>query len=83
MSLDSRIADVVAGVFNTDPASVSPALKIGDIAEWDSLGQLNLIIEIERAFGTKFDGEQLITLNSLAEIRRELGERNLLAVGHS
>jgi len=83
MSLDSRIANVVAGVFNTDPASVSPDLKIGDIAEWDSLGQLNLIIEIERTFGTKFDGEQLIVLNSLAAIQNELEYRNLWAVGRT
>ena len=79
MTVDTRIVDAVARVFKVDPEVVSADLRIGDVSEWDSLGQLSLIIEIESIFGTRFDGEQLISLNSLAEIQRELTDRNLLA----
>ena len=57
---------------------MSANLKIGDLDEWDSLGQLNLITEIESVFKTRFDGEQLISLNNLIEIQKELANRNLL-----
>lgn len=77
MMLDTRIAGAVARVFNVEATEVTADLKVGDVPEWDSLGQLNLIVEIESVFGTRFDGEQLITLNSLAEIQRELTDRNL------
>ncbi|MDO8586162.1 MAG: acyl carrier protein [Armatimonadota bacterium] len=79
MTLDTRIVDAVTRVFNVDPGAVSADLKIGDVSEWDSLGQLNLIVEIESVFGTRFDGEQLISLNSLTEIQKELADRNLLS----
>jgi acyl carrier protein len=78
MTLDTRIADAAARVFKVDPAEVGANLKIGDVSGWDSLGQLSLIIEIEAVFGARFDGDQLISLNSLAEIQRELTRRHLL-----
>jgi len=78
MTLDTRIVDAAARVFKVDPHEVAADLKIGEVSEWDSLGQLSLIMEIEAVFGTTFDGDQLISLNSLAEIQRELAHRNLL-----
>ena len=78
MSLDARITDAVARVFGVNPEVVSADLRIGDVPEWDSLGQLNLIMEVESVFNTRFDGRQLISLTSLADIQNELENRNLL-----
>jgi len=58
---------------------VTADLRIGDVPEWDSLGQLNLIMEVESVFETRFDGGQLVSLNSLSAIQNELKNRNLLS----
>lgn len=79
MSLDDRITDAVARVFNLSAGGVSADLKIGDVPEWDSLGQLSLLMEVESVFETRFDGGQLISLTSLADIQNELKNRNLLS----
>jgi|TARA_B110000467_G_C17803047_1_gene206056 acyl carrier protein len=47
-------------------------LKIGDLDEWDSLGNFNLILAIEQNFGIQFDFDQLENLNSIAEITKAL-----------
>jgi acyl carrier protein len=47
-------------------------LKIGDLEEWDSLGNFNLILAIEQNLGIQFDFDQLENLNSIAEITKAL-----------
>jgi len=47
-------------------------LKIGDLDEWDSLGNFNLILAIEQNFGIQFNFDQLENLNSIAEITKAL-----------
>jgi len=47
-------------------------LKLGDLDEWDSLGHLELVAEIESAFGVSFDLEEIPKLDSLEAIRARL-----------
>ncbi|MDB2611697.1 acyl carrier protein [Gammaproteobacteria bacterium] len=47
-------------------------LKMGDLEEWDSLGNFNLILAIEQKVGIQFDFDQLENLNSISEIQKAL-----------
>ncbi len=47
-------------------------LKMGDLEEWDSLGNFNLILAIEQKIGIQFDFDQLENLNSISEIKKAL-----------
>ena len=47
-------------------------LKMGDIDEWDSIGNFNLILAIEQKYGIKFNMEDLDNLKSVKEIKRLL-----------
>ena len=49
-----------------------PDLKLGDLEEWDSLGHLELISQIESSFGVSFDVDDIAQLDSLAAIRARL-----------
>ena len=49
-------------------------LKIGDIDQWDSVAHLDLMSEIEREFGVRFDLDEMTTLTSLPELRSRLGK---------
>ena len=49
-----------------------PDLKIGDVDEWDSVAHLDLMSEIEREFGVRFDLDEMTTLTSLPELRARL-----------
>ncbi len=43
-------------------------LKMGDIPEWDSLGNFNLLMEIENHFEIRFDIDELESLDSIKAI---------------
>lgn len=43
-------------------------LKIGDIEEWDSQGNLNLLLAIEEEFNIRFSMEEMSELKSIKQI---------------
>ena len=43
-------------------------LKMGDIKQWDSLGNLNLIFEIEKKFKIKFNSREINNWKNIGEI---------------
>ncbi|RDJ35498.1 MAG: acyl carrier protein [Crenarchaeota archaeon] len=45
------------------------------IEEWDSLGHLNLIMELEQALNIRFKSHDIPQLTSLKEIERAINEQ--------
>tara|TARA_B100000767_G_C19680763_1_gene499466 strand:- start:952 stop:1185 length:234 start_codon:yes stop_codon:yes gene_type:complete len=48
------------------------SLKFGDIKKWDSLGNLNLLLEIEKEFNIRFDTNTFSKIKSVKDIIREI-----------
>ena len=47
-------------------------LKLGDIEKWDSLGNFNLLLEIEQTFKIRFDLIEIENLKSVPAILKVL-----------
>ena len=43
-------------------------LKIGDLKEWDSLGNYNLLLDIEKSFKIRFKSTDLTKITSINQI---------------
>ncbi len=54
----------MAGVFHLETSAVSDQASWSSIAAWDSTGQVDLILALEREFGIRFSDEQSIRLRS-------------------
>ena len=52
-------------------------LKVNDISEWDSMGNINFILTIEEAFGTKFSLEEIEEINSIEKIKIILKKKKI------
>jgi acyl carrier protein len=65
-NLDNKIIQALKKTF---PKSEIPKkienLKIGDLKGWDSLGHVNLILEIEKIFSFKFGSKIFLSLQSI------------------
>lgn len=44
-------------------------LRINSFAEWDSVGNLNLLLEVEKKFGFKFSMEEMSEIRSIEQIK--------------
>ena len=47
-------------------------LKLGDFIEWDSLGNFNLLLEIEKEFNYRFDTTKFSEMKSVKDIKKNL-----------
>ena len=53
------------------PENISD-LKMGDIDEWDSLGNFNLILALEKCYQIEFDLDEMEKITSVSEIEKKV-----------
>lgn len=71
---DAAIREVLAATFGLDPATITDRTSQRDIPDWDSLGQINLVLALEARFGVTIDPQHIAGLTSFPRIREALTE---------
>jgi len=69
---------LVAQVFGLHMSRVTDATSNQNIAEWDSLGHVNLIMQVESHYGVSFSTEETLTLTSVGALKRTLVELGIV-----
>jgi acyl carrier protein len=64
----SRLTPIFRDVFNDDSLVVSEGMTAADVATWDSLSNINMIIAVEKAFGVKFSIKDVRALKNVGEL---------------
>jgi acyl carrier protein len=64
----SRLTPIFRDVFNDDALVVSDSMTAADVATWDSLSNINMIIAVEKAFGVKFSIKDVRNLKNVGEL---------------
>lgn len=72
---EAKLRDAVLRALRIPAQRYREDLKLGDLEEWDSLGHLELIAQIEASFGMTFELDDIPQLDSLAAIRGRLPPR--------
>ncbi|WP_174300821.1 acyl carrier protein [Caulobacter sp. S45] len=70
---------VVANALNIDPAGVNEDSGLDATLNWDSLRQVILITEIERAYDVEFDLDTINKATSVRSIREMLSQKGVQA----
>lgn len=76
--MDKRLEKVIRGVFPIEEEIIDENWTSEDIPDWDSVGHLNLIMEIEKAFDIKIEIEEMFEVEKLGDISRILKKKNAL-----
>jgi acyl carrier protein len=63
-ALLARVADVFREVFDEPKLEVNPATSPAEIAEWDSVAQVKLVMAFEEAFGVQFDPDEVLSFTT-------------------
>lgn len=74
MSANEDLINAFVIGLELDSSSDVETLEYRGIDEWDSIGHMSLIAEIENAFDVMFTTDQVIALSSFTEAKRILGE---------
>lgn len=69
---EERFRECVARALKLRSGDYRPDLRIGDVEQWDSVAHLDLMSEIEREFGVRFELDEMVTLTSLPQLLQRL-----------
>jgi citrate synthase len=69
MQTEDVIGKLVAGTLGVPVQSVHDDLAFSDVAEWDSLNHVNLMIALEQLLHTEIGEDLMVELTSVRAIR--------------
>lgn len=68
--IDRRVRETLARVFNLSAVEVTGDLSMGQLPQWDSMGHIQVLVEIEKEFGLTFPTYEMAELLSTEAIVR-------------
>jgi acyl carrier protein len=72
MSIYDQLRDTVAATLRVPASKITATTKDEDIAAWDSLGHVNLMMALEQTFNIYLEVEDIAKLNSVPAIMEYL-----------
>lgn len=70
MTLEERVLDVLKNTFELDTVDETCSQKTCD--EWDSMGQLNLVVDLESEFEVSLEPEEIGEMVAFEDVVRIL-----------
>jgi acyl carrier protein len=77
----TRLTGIFRDLFDDDSIELTPATTADDIEDWDSVTHIELLVEIERAFGIRFNTGEVAGLENVGEMADLIGKRVASAAG--
>jgi len=71
----SRLTGIFRTLFNDPGLELQDDLTARDVAGWDSLNHVNLMILIEEEFGVRFTTGEVSALQDVGELKRLLAAK--------
>ena len=68
MEVKSKVFEIVASVCETEVSFVTEESTIGDFPQWDSMGHLTILSNVEEAFDSNFEPEERMDLEDVHDI---------------
>jgi len=64
----SKLNEVFRAVFDDDQLAATRQTTARDVENWDSLMHVNLVINVEKAFGIRFTSAEVAGLKNVGEL---------------
>jgi acyl carrier protein len=74
MALFEELRGIIASTLKVAPDRITPSSRSEELAEWDSLGHVNLMMTLEQSFDVFLDVEDFPKLVSVPAIMAYLQE---------
>lgn len=68
MNVEQKVKEIVASVSGVDVNEVTLQSAIGDFPQWDSMGQMAILQQVEEAFEISFEPEEMMEFEDVNDI---------------
>ena len=66
----SKILNIISEEFSIRENEITDEIGPGDLAKWDSIGQLRLIMELEKQFKIQLSVDDVMSINNMGDINK-------------
>lgn len=70
MNMEEKVIALIARVLNVSLSEIDLDTEIGELDEWDSLHNVEIISQLEKEFGIKITSDMIIDLEDVSDIVR-------------
>lgn len=75
--MNSTLTEIIAATLHLPQSTINDQLTMAEVDGWDSLQHMNLIASLELAYNTEFSFEEIISMQSVMEIKCVLRNRGV------
>lgn len=65
---EEKLNQIFAKVFDNDSLTILPHMTANDVDGWDSMSHLKLIVTVEKEFGIKISGSEVMRLKNVGDL---------------
>ena len=73
----TTLNETIASTLHVPLERVTDELTMAEVETWDSLQHMNLIASLEQVFGVELTFEEIISMQSVGEIKRVLSSKGV------
>ncbi len=77
MTLEERLANIFANAFGLDNSKFALHLAPEEVPNWDSIGHMNLVMDLEKEFNQQFEVDEIMEMSSPQKILEILKARGV------
>lgn len=66
--IKNKVCEIVAEICNVEVSEVSENSTVGDFPQWDSVGHLSIISQVEESFDISFEPEEMMEMEDVKDI---------------
>jgi len=75
MEIKKKVFEIVASLCETEVSNITEESTIGDFPQWDSMGHLTIISNVEEAFDINFEPEEMMDLEDVHDIIKAVEDK--------
>lgn len=68
MNVEAKVREIVAQVSGVEISEVTLQSAVGDFPQWDSMGQMAILQQVEEAFDISFEPEEMMDMEDVKDI---------------
>jgi acyl carrier protein len=72
--LTSRVCGLLSEALQVPAETIGAELSFGDLPQWDSMGHMEVMVQLEERFGVEISADTIATLTSVEAICAYLKE---------
>jgi len=70
-----KLYEVISGILNIDPATLSEESNALNTPNWDSLRHIEIMLAVENAFGVRFSMPEMVSMQNIGDMRKLICEK--------